>query len=107
MSIVLSVTNQNLDLSVTSDAQTLEVTNATIELTLSNDTIVYNSGIPDGSVTGDIIRWNETTGAWEVKAEPILFNGLVLNPMSAPLDDIEGGLWYKDSEKSVFVCTDI
>jgi hypothetical protein len=58
-----------------------------------------------GSTTGDIIRWNETTKAWEVKSEPLIFNGIILNPSTVALSDVEGGLFYKSTDKSVNVCT--
>lgn len=58
-----------------------------------------------GTTEGDILRWNTTTEAWEVKSEPFEFGQIVLTPALAALADIEGGLWYDSATKSVMVCT--
>ena len=58
-----------------------------------------------GTTEGDILRWNATTEAWEVKSEPFEFGQIVLTPALAALADIEGGLWYDSATKSVMVCT--
>lgn len=64
-----------------------------------------SSSLPAGSVTGDIIRWNAAAGAWETSSEPFALKQLVLTPAVAALLDREGGLWYKSTDKSVYVCT--
>lgn len=64
-------------------------------------------GAITGSVTGDFLRWNETTGDWEVASEPIEFKGLVLTPALAALIDAEGAIYYNSLLKSVLVCTDV
>jgi hypothetical protein len=62
--------------------------------------------IPDGTNTGDIVRWNATTGAWESCAEPFDFQQLNLIPAAAPTEDVEGGLFYKSTDKGIYICTD-
>ena len=58
-----------------------------------------------GSVEGDMIRYNATMGAWEVKHEPLVFNQIILTPALAAILDAEGGMWYKSTDKSIYVCT--
>ena len=65
---------------------------------------VTTLGFP-GTTTGDIIRYNSVSGAWEVKSEPFVFSQIVLTPAAAAVLDIEGGIWYKSTDKSVYVCT--
>jgi hypothetical protein len=65
------------------------------------------SPLPPGSVTGDFVRWNNTSSAWEVAAEMIAFRGLVLTPLLAALADIEGAMFYDSATKSVKVCTSV
>jgi len=60
-----------------------------------------------GSVTGDILRYNSVSGGWEVSAEPLSFTQINLTPAAAAILDIEGGMWYKSGDKSVYVCTDV
>ena len=62
--------------------------------------------IPPGSVTGDIPRWNSTTGTWEVATQPFAFTGIVLTPALAALSNVEGGMFYNSVTKTVEVCTD-
>lgn len=62
--------------------------------------------IPDGVVTGDIVRWNAITESWEAKSEPLTFKGLVLTPALSSLVDEEGALYYNLTNKSIMVCTD-
>ena len=73
---------------------------------------IYNpsssaSSLPAGTNTGDIIRYNATTGAWETKAEPFAFRGIVLTPALAALVNTEGAMYYNSTQKAVLVCTDI
>jgi len=91
---------------------TMTVTPTALTMTSTTSAITFNvySILPasitiPGSVTGDIIRWNETSEAWEVKSEPLIFNGIILNPSTVALSDVEGGLFYKSTDKSVNVCT--
>jgi len=60
----------------------------------------------DGTNTGDIIRWNAVTEAWESSAEPFDFTQINLTPQAAAVENIEGGIYYK-TDKKVYVCTDI
>jgi len=70
--------------------------------------IVLPAGIvTDGINEGDILRWDSAGGVWEVKAEPLEFQGLVLTPALASLIDAEGAIYYKSDTKSVMVCTDV
>lgn len=58
---------------------------------------------PEGSTTGDIIRWNATTEVWESVAEPLSFKQINLIPSASALSDDEGGIFYKSSDNSVYV----
>ena len=68
---------------------------------------ISDSAIPAGSITGDIIRWDAVSNAWEVKSEPFEFKGLVLTPALASLIDAEGAIYYNSSNKAVMVCTGV
>ena len=65
-----------------------------------------SGALPDGVNTGDTVRYNADLGCWETKAEPLEFKQIVLTPALAAILDKEGGLWYKSTDKSVYVCTD-
>lgn len=68
---------------------------------------VTTTGLPAGSVTGDVLRYNAVAGDWEVKQEPLAFKGLVLTPALTALVEAEGAIFYSSSEKAVMICTDI
>ena len=61
---------------------------------------------PEGSTTGDIIRWNATTEAWEVATEPLEFTEIILTPASSAPSDAEGGIFYKSSDNSIYIGTE-
>ena len=63
-------------------------------------------GLASGTNTGDILRWNATTEAWEVKAEPLSFTQITLTPQAAAVANAEGGLYYNSAQKAVLVCVD-
>jgi hypothetical protein len=68
----------------------------------------YDSGaIPDGSTTGDIIRWNDSLGGWEVADEPFEFAGIILTPALASLIDAAGAMYFKSDTQAVMVCTEV
>lgn len=60
----------------------------------------------DGTVTGDIIRWNDVTEQWESCAEPLDFKQINLTPRASALENVEGGMYYKSDDKAVMVCTE-
>jgi hypothetical protein len=62
--------------------------------------------IADGTNTGDIIRWNAANNAWESSAEPLDFTQINLTPQAAAVEDTEGGMYYKSSDKKVYICTE-
>jgi hypothetical protein len=62
--------------------------------------------IADGTNTGDIIRWNAANNAWESCAEPIDFTQINLTPAASAVEDAEGGMYYKSTDKSVYICKD-
>ena len=108
--ITASITNTLITAEISAGEITANVTNNLITAEVGNSTTTYvygSSDIPSGSTTGDFVRWNQSTLAWEVAHEPINFKQIVLTPLSAAVSDIEGGLWYKSTEKAVFVCADI
>lgn len=78
---------------------------------MSETTKVYDRPVSvvggEGVETGDIIRWNDSTGEWEVKSEPFEFKGIVLTPALAALADTLGGMYFNSSTKSVMVCTEV
>jgi len=61
---------------------------------------------PSGIATGDVIRYNVTSGAWEVKSEPLSFSQIILTPAVAAILDAEGGMWYNSTDKSMYICTE-
>jgi len=63
--------------------------------------------LPVGHNTGDLIRYNAGTGTWESCAEPADFKQINLTPRDSPMEDAEGGVYYKSADKSVYICTDI
>lgn len=62
--------------------------------------------VEDGTTTGDIIRWNETSGEWESCAEPLDFKQINLTPLATAMEDVEGGMYYKADDKAIMVCTE-
>ncbi len=63
--------------------------------------------LPAGTNTGDLIRYNAGTGAWESCAEPAEFKQINLTPRDSPMEEAEGGVYYKSTDKSVYVCTEV
>lgn len=59
--------------------------------------------LPDGTDTGDIIRWNADTGAWESCAEPFEFESLILTPTDIPPVAVQGGMYFNLSQNAVYV----
>ena len=78
----------------------------TVTAPVANYVYNYDEALPDGTDDGDIVRWNASLGAWEVKSEPLAFGQIILTPREEALLNQEGSLWYKSTEKAVFVCTD-
>ena len=72
---------------------------------MGEETFTFNP-ISDGANTGDIIRWNAATEAWESSAEPFDFTQINLTPTAAAIEDTEGGFYYKSGDKSIYVCTE-
>ncbi|MFY9328394.1 MAG: hypothetical protein WAO76_10305, partial [Georgfuchsia sp.] len=62
--------------------------------------------VEDGASTGDIIRWNAATEQWESCAEPFDLKQINLMPLSAAMEDVEGGMYYKADDKAIMVCTE-
>ena len=67
---------------------------------------VYTLHLPPGNTTGQIVRYNSATDAWEVASEPFVFKGLVLTPALASLVTAEGAIYYDSSLKAIMVCTE-
>lgn len=55
---------------------------------------------------GDFIRYNATSGHFEVVAEPLALKQIVLTPQAAPLLEIEGALFYHSTEKVVKIAVE-
>ena len=60
---------------------------------------------PAGTITGDFLRWNNTTEAWEVEHEPIAVAGLVMTPQ-ASMTAAEGTIYYDATSKHLMVYTE-
>ena len=69
--------------------------------------LLAGSLLPAGTVTGDTVRYNTVTSAWEVASEPLVFKGIVLTPALASLVDAIGAIYFDSALKAVLVCTDI
>ena len=78
-----------------------------IDASGSRKTAVVRGMLPAGVNTGDLVRYNAATGAWETNAEPDAFKGLVLTPALASLIEAEGAVYYQSSSKHILVCTDL
>ena len=65
------------------------------------------SGMPDGTNTGDLIRYNAVSGEWEAEAEPSTFKGFVLTPALASLVEVEGAVFYSSTDKAILICTEV
>ena len=60
-----------------------------------------------GSTTGDLIRYNAVSGAWEAESEPATFKGFILTPALASLVNAEGAVFYSSTDKAILVCTEV
>jgi hypothetical protein len=67
---------------------------------------ISSGSLPSGTNTGDIIRWNAVSGAWESCAEPLDFTQINLTPQAGAVENSEGGFYYKSGDKSIYVCTE-
>lgn len=108
MSVVLTAVNKVISLTAGGTSITISPQTSTVTL-VQSPTVIHqyeDFEIPDGEADGDILRWDAATSSWLAKQEPIEFKGIVLTPQTTPLDNIEGLLWYKSTDKSVNVCTD-
>jgi len=104
--ITASVTNTLITAEITAGEITANVTNNLITAEVGNSTTTYIYGdFSAGVTTGDILRWNNDTQAWEAKSEPLEFTGIILTPSTVALSDVEGGMFYRSTDKSVLVCT--
>lgn len=98
----VSVATAGTSVSVESNYSTVVKSQASI-----NQFFVTFPALDSGIEDGDIIRWNDALDAWEVKSEPFEFKQIVLTPAVAALVDQEGSLWYKSTDKSIYVCADV
>jgi hypothetical protein len=65
------------------------------------------SGIfPDGTATGDIIRWNAITENWESRAEPFAFKGIILTPMALWGAPAEGSVAYNIVDNGIYAAVE-
>lgn len=62
------------------------------------------ASLPAAVNTGDIIRFNALTQAWETAAEPFLLNGIILSPLSSGPSEQEGTVYYSSGTKGIHVC---
>ena len=61
------------------------------------------NGLPAGTNTGDIVRYNAISGQWETTVEPFYFKGLVLTPQAAASVSTEGAMYYDSALKAVII----
>jgi hypothetical protein len=61
----------------------------------------------EGTITGDILRWDDVDEVWEAVSEPFEFKGIILTPMLAALIDTEGSVFYSSVDKAVMVYTEV
>jgi hypothetical protein len=66
--------------------------------------LFYNTSTPP--TNGALIRYNTSTSSWESCAEPISFNGIRLNPQASPSEELEGDIYYKESDNGIYVATE-
>jgi hypothetical protein len=90
-------------LKANADGLPIDATNTDAEIAAA---VTASHAHPDGVTTGDFLRWNSVSEAWEVSEQPIEVTQITLTPTAAAALDSEGGLRYKSTEKSVYVCTD-
>lgn len=64
------------------------------------------AGLPTATITGDFLRWNDTTEQWEIASEPLELKQIVMTPSAGPLVNIEGGMYYDAATKTVLICTE-
>ncbi len=62
--------------------------------------------LASGIENGDTLRWNSVTKLWEAKSEPFEYTQVVLTPSVEAILNKEGSLFYKSTEKVVYVCVD-
>lgn len=65
--------------------------------------IQRSQGVPQGTNTGDIIRYNAVTGNWESCAEPFEFDHIIFTPTDTPPTPVQGGMYFNLSENAVYV----
>lgn len=68
--------------------------------------ILIGTTAPEGTNTGDIIRYNATTDHWESCAEPLEFSQIILTPRESPVSEVEGAIYYKSTDNGVYVATE-
>lgn len=60
---------------------------------------------PEGTITGDILRWDNVALEWVVTHEPIALAGAIMAPL-ASMTAVEGATYYNATTKHLLVCTD-
>lgn len=66
-----------------------------------------NAQLPEGTTTGDIMRWDNVALAWVVEHEPIALAGAVMTPLTAaPANPVAGSVYFDATAKRLLVYTD-
>ena len=60
---------------------------------------------PNGTITGDVLRWDNVALEWVVAHEPISLAGAVMTPM-ASMTAVEGATYYSAATKHLLVYTE-
>jgi len=60
---------------------------------------------PDGTITGDVLRWDANAEEWVVEHEPIALAGVIMAPQ-ASMTEVEGATYYNATAKHLLVYTD-
>lgn len=90
------VTNYTVEIEDTETAYTVQVEEV---IAVGGGDSIFDNFDPND---GDIIRFNESSGAWETRSEPFDFKQINLIPQTTPLEDTAGGIIFKDN--SIYVC---
>ena len=60
---------------------------------------------PNGTITGDVLRWDNVALEWVVAHEPIALAVAILTPM-ASMTAVEGATYYDSDAKHILVYTE-
>lgn len=62
--------------------------------------------VQQAAADGDFLRWNDATKEWQVRSEPLLLKGIVLEPQDQALLEQEGSFYYNRVDKTLKICVE-